>query len=58
MEDELVTLQISATYREKLRQLAVQSKRSMKREFETIIDDEETRRQSINPQSETMKVEA
>ncbi len=44
MDEELVTLQISAEYREKLRRLADQRKRSMKREFEWIIDEEESRR--------------
>jgi hypothetical protein len=44
MDEDLVTLQISAEYREKLRRLADQRKRSMKREFEWIIDEEEARR--------------
>jgi hypothetical protein len=44
MDEELVTLQISATYREKLRSLAGQDIRSMKGEFEWIIDQEIARR--------------
>lgn len=44
MDEMLVTLQISAEYREKLRRLAQDNKRSMKNEFEFIIDDELIRR--------------
>lgn len=46
MEEDLVTLQISAEYRDKLRQLAQFDKRSMKLEFECLIDLEMARRYS------------
>ena len=44
MDDELVTLQISADYRDKLRTLAKADIRSMKGEFEWLIDQEFCRR--------------
>lgn len=44
MDDTLVTLQISFEYREILRRLAQENRRSMKSEFECILDDEIKRR--------------
>jgi hypothetical protein len=46
MKEELVTLQISASYRVILRQFAQLNKRSMKKEFEWIMDQEQARRYS------------
>lgn len=40
MEEELVTVQISAEYRDKLRILAQMDKRSMKGEFEWMVEQE------------------
>jgi hypothetical protein len=55
MDEELVTLQISAPYREKLRALAGQDIRSMKGEFEWIIDQEIARRAENARIAESLK---
>lgn len=44
MDEELATVQISVTYREVLRRLAQENRRSMKSEFECILDAEIARR--------------
>jgi hypothetical protein len=44
MEENLVTLQMTAEYRDKLRILAKDDIRSMKGEFEWLIDQEALRR--------------